>query len=288
MPHFLSLLFRFIHMVGNLVFDNSHILYYSFITEKRLFCCSLWLKYYIHLEEGSYHPSQGLLFTSVKNVLGWYCTEIAASMEAKWMGACISHKSRHCLDESIYPLLETYNLSVYVRRKRPNGNWGKYTFRGKFIFNQAAWKGCLKIMKQLWADGINLKSLGRLVLNQYHAELNFWKIRDPRLFTGVSDPFIILEMEGEFSVNYFLNVFLLLNFLPVVQNNSQKVNTKALFTETANTTWSCKKPKSSPIPFSLLPYHRRLYNYRETHGDYSFWQNSIIFYMLLWKLIFLP
>lgn len=72
--------------------------------------------------------------------------------------------------------------------ERPNGNWGKYTFRGKLIFNQAAWKGCLKIMKQLWADGINLKSLGRLVLNQYHVELNLWKIRDPRLFIGVSGP----------------------------------------------------------------------------------------------------
>ena len=242
MLHFLSLKFCFIHMVGNLVFDDSQILYYSFITEKRLFCCSLWLKYYIHLEERSYHPSQGLQFNSVKNVLGWYCTEIAASMEAKWMGACISHKSWCCLDESIYPLLETYNLRVYVRRKRPNGNWGKYTFRGKFIFNQAAWKGCLKIMKQLWALGINLKSLGRLVLNQSHVKLNFWKIRDPRLFTpvihitGVSDPFRILEMEREFSVNDFLNVFFLLNFLPMVQNNSQKVNNKALFTETADIT----------------------------------------------------
>ena len=109
-------------MVRNIVFDNSNVLYYSFITEKRLFRYSLWLKYYIHLEEGSYHPSQGLLFTSVKNVFRYYCTEIAASVEAKWMGACISHKSWCCLDESIYPLLEIYNLRVYVRRKRPNGN----------------------------------------------------------------------------------------------------------------------------------------------------------------------
>ena len=38
------------------------------MTEKRVFCCSLWLKYYVHLEEGSYHPSQGLQFNSVKNV----------------------------------------------------------------------------------------------------------------------------------------------------------------------------------------------------------------------------
>ena len=232
MFHFLSLQFCFIHMVRNIVFDNSNVLYYSFITEKRLFRYSLWLKYYIHLEEGSYHPSQGLLFTSVKNVFRYYCTEIAASVEAKWMGACISHKSWCCLDESIYPLLETYNLRVYVRRKRPNGNWGKYTFRGKFIFNQVAWKDCLKIMKQLWADGINLKSLVRLVLNQYHVKLNFRKIRDSRLFTpvihitGMSDPFRILEMEREFSVNYFLNVSFLLNFFPVVQNNSPKSTTK--------------------------------------------------------------
>lgn len=76
------------------------------------------------------------------------------------------------------------------------------------------------------------EEFGEVSIKPVSCRVKFVKDRDPRLFTGVSDPFIILEMEGEFSVNYFLNVFLLLNFLPVVQNNSQKVNNNFIY-------WNC-------------------------------------------------
>lgn len=58
-------------------------IFYGFITERKWFCYSLWPKYCIYLVEGSHHPSQGLLFTSVKNVVGWYCTKITTLVEAK-------------------------------------------------------------------------------------------------------------------------------------------------------------------------------------------------------------
>lgn len=267
-------------------------MFYSFITERRLFCYSFWPKYYMHPEEGSHHPSQGLLLTCVQNVVGWYCTKVAASMEAKWMGACISHKSRCCLDESIYPLPEPYNLRVCVCREIPNGNWQKYTFRGKFIFNQTAWKGWFKKMKQLWADGINLKTLGRLILNQYHVQLNFRKIKGPRIiYSSYSHNWSVWALQnlgnGErvFCELCFKHIFPI-KFLSHGTKQQQQHQQKSFIY------WNCRYNTKLQIN-KIFPYPIfiaspvTLCNYIETPGDYFSWKKQYHILHVTLKIYFL-